>query len=109
MPASVAPACAPASPPPRWPSDADGPVCVGSHQPVGDVTEIVGVGTPSCARRHGLGAAVTSRVVEDADDRSVGTVFLSAGSEDIARVYARLGLRRIGTACIAEPATGRQG
>jgi hypothetical protein len=28
-------------------------------------------------------------------------VFLSAGSEDIARVYGRLGFRRVGTACIA--------
>ena len=31
-------------------------------------------------------------------------VFLSAGSEDIARVYLRVGFRRVGTACIAEPA-----
>jgi hypothetical protein len=32
------------------------------------------------------------------------TVFLSAGSEDIARVYGRLGFERVGTACLAEPA-----
>ncbi|WP_407664330.1 hypothetical protein [Micromonospora parastrephiae] len=31
-------------------------------------------------------------------------VFLSAGSDEIARVYLRVGFRRIGTACIAEPA-----
>jgi GNAT superfamily N-acetyltransferase len=86
--------------------DADGPLAVGSHQPVGDVTEIVGVGTLPVARRRGLGAAVTSRLVDDAHGRGVEIVFLSAGSEDIARVYARLGFRRIGTACIAEPAGG---
>jgi GNAT superfamily N-acetyltransferase len=86
--------------------DADGPLAVGSHQPVGDVTEIVGVGTLPVARRRGLGAAVTSRLVDDAHGRGVEIVFLSAGSEDIARAYARLGFRRIGTACIAEPAGG---
>jgi ribosomal protein S18 acetylase RimI-like enzyme len=84
-------------------TDADGPLCVGSHQPVGDVTEIVGVGTLPAARRRGLAAAVTSRLVEDADARGVEVVFLSAGSEEIARVYGRLGFRRLGTACIAEP------
>jgi ribosomal protein S18 acetylase RimI-like enzyme len=81
-------------------TDADGPLCVGSHQPVGDVSEIVGVGTLPAARRRGLAAAVTSRLVEDADARGVEVVFLSAGSEEIARVYGRLGFRRIGTACM---------
>jgi hypothetical protein len=37
-------------------TDADGPLCVGSHQPVGDVSEIVGVGTLPAARRRGLAA-----------------------------------------------------
>jgi hypothetical protein len=31
-------------------------------------------------------------------------VFLSAGGDDVARVYGRVGFRRVGTACIAEPA-----
>jgi N-acetylglutamate synthase-like GNAT family acetyltransferase len=78
------------------------PLAVGSHQPVGDVTEIVGVATLPAVRRQGLGAAVTGALVQDARDRGVETIFLSAGSEDIARVYARLGFRRVGTACIAE-------
>jgi hypothetical protein len=30
-------------------------------------------------------------------------VFLSAASEDVARVYARIGFHRVGTACIAGP------
>jgi GNAT superfamily N-acetyltransferase len=79
----------------------DGPVAVGSHQPVGDVTEIVGVATLPALRRRGLGAAVTGALVADALAHGARTVFLSAGSEEIARVYARLGFRRIGTACIA--------
>ena len=51
-------------------------------------------------RRQGLGGAVTGALVEDALARGVETVFLSAGSDAIARVYARLGFRRVGTACI---------
>jgi ribosomal protein S18 acetylase RimI-like enzyme len=81
--------------------NAAGPVAVGSHNPVGDVTEVVGVATLPAVRRQGLGAAVTSALVEDALAGGAEVVFLSAGSEDIARVYQRLGFRRIGTACIA--------
>ncbi|MFI9722389.1 GNAT family N-acetyltransferase [Streptomyces sp. NPDC052396] len=76
----------------------------GQHQPVGAVSEIVGVGTLPSARRQGLAAAVTAELVRDAGARrGVATVFLSAGDEDIARLYARLGFRRVGTALIAEP------
>ena len=76
-----------------------GPVAAGAHQPVGAVSEIVGVATLPAVRRQGVGGAVTGALVRDALER-VRTVFLSAGSEDIARVYARLGFRRVGTACI---------
>ncbi len=86
--------------------DGVGPLCIGSHQPVGPVTEIVGVGTLPSARRRGLGAAVTAHLVADAVARGVSTIFLSAGSEDVARMYARVGFERVGTSCIAEPATG---
>jgi ribosomal protein S18 acetylase RimI-like enzyme len=79
----------------------DGPVAVGSHQPVGDVTEVVGVATLPAYRRRGLGGAVTAALVADALAHGTELVFLSAGSEDVARVYARLGFDRIGTACIA--------
>jgi ribosomal protein S18 acetylase RimI-like enzyme len=75
-------------------------VAAGMHQPVGGVTEIVGVATLPAVRRQGLGGAVTGALVEHALANGVETVFLSAGSEDIARVYGRLGFRRIGTACI---------
>jgi len=34
--------------------------------------------------------------------RGVTTVFCSADDDDVARVYAAVGFRRVGTACIAE-------
>ncbi len=77
-----------------------GPAAAGMHQPIGDVTEIVGVATLPAVRRQGLGGAVTGALVEDALEGGTGTVFLSAGSEAIARVYGRLGFRRAATACI---------
>jgi GNAT superfamily N-acetyltransferase len=80
-----------------------GVLAVGSHQPVGAVTEIVGVGTLPAARRRGLAAAVTAALVADARERGAELIFLSAGSEDVARVYGRLGFVRIGTAGLASP------
>jgi len=83
---------------------ADGvPVAVGSHQPVDTVTEITGVATLPAFRRRGIGAALTALLTWDSQERGVRTVFLSAGNEEIARVYERTGFRRIGTACIAAP------
>jgi ribosomal protein S18 acetylase RimI-like enzyme len=82
--------------------DDTGPIAVGSSQPVDGVTEIVGVATLPVARRRGIGAAVTSALVTDARSRGVDLVFLSAGSDDVARVYARVGFRRVGTACVAQ-------
>lgn len=79
------------------------PLCSGMHNPVGPVTEIVGVGTLPAARRRGLGRAVTAALVADARARGAATVFLSAGDADVARMYATLGFRPAGTALIAEP------
>jgi GNAT superfamily N-acetyltransferase len=79
------------------------PVAIGSHQPIEDVSEIVGVGTLPAHRRQGIAAGLTELLVEDALRRGVRTVFLSAGDAAVARVYERLGFRRVGTACIAEP------
>ncbi|GHC45987.1 GNAT family N-acetyltransferase [Streptomyces cinnamoneus] len=80
------------------------PLCAGQHQPVGRVSEVVGIGTLPAARRRGLGLAVTAALVADARARGVTTVFLSAGDEPTARIYARAGFRRVATALIAEPA-----
>jgi len=80
---------------------ADGVVGGGSHRPVGEVTELVGIGVLPAARRAGAGAAITARLVAEARGRGASTVFLSAGSDDVARTYARVGFRRVATACIA--------
>ncbi|MFB9365148.1 GNAT family N-acetyltransferase [Kitasatospora albolonga] len=77
-------------------------LCGGQHQPVGGVTELVGIGTLPSARRQGLGYAVTAALVADARARGVETVFLSAGDENVARIYGRVGFRTVGTALIAE-------
>lgn len=71
---------------------------VGWHQPLDGVSEIVGVSTLPAFRRRGLGAAVTASLVADAIERGVGTVFLSADGDDVARIYARVGFARVGTA-----------
>lgn len=84
-------------------SPGDGAIAVGAFQRVEDVVEIVGVATLPSARRRGLGAAVTARLREHAQSRGAELVFLSAATDDVARMYAGLGFRRIGTACIAEP------
>lgn len=79
-----------------------GPVAVGTLRPVDDVAEIVAVATLPAVRRQGLGGAVTALLVEHALAQGVETVFLSAASDDVARVYERLGFRRCGTACFVQ-------
>jgi ribosomal protein S18 acetylase RimI-like enzyme len=71
---------------------------VGWHQPLDGATEIVGVATLPAYRKRGLAAAVTHELVADARRRGAETVFLSADDDDVARVYRRVGFRRIGTA-----------
>jgi len=83
--------------------DEAGPVAGGSHSPRGSVTEITGVATLPNHRRRGLAAAVTQLLGQDATARGVGTCFLTAGSTDVARVYAGVGFVLAGTSCLAEP------
>jgi ribosomal protein S18 acetylase RimI-like enzyme len=80
-----------------------GAVACGTAIRIGDAAEITGITTLPSARRRGIGAAITAALARRlvADDTDL--IFLSAGSEEIARVYARVGFRRLGTACIAEP------
>ncbi|TDC80300.1 GNAT family N-acetyltransferase [Micromonospora sp. KC606] len=80
-----------------------GALASGMAMRVGDVAEIAGVATLPAARRRGLGAAVTAVLARALLAAGTDLVFLSAGSEEIARVYLRVGFRRVGTACIAEP------
>jgi GNAT superfamily N-acetyltransferase len=79
-----------------------GAVGGGSHNPRGDVTEVVGVGVLPAYRRRGLAAAITARLARHALDIGVRTVFCSAQDDAVARVYESVGFRRVGTACIAE-------
>jgi GNAT superfamily N-acetyltransferase len=86
---------------------ADGrPVGVGSHNPLGSVTEIVGVGVLPAYRRRGIAAALSQALVEEAIRRGIRTIFLSAGDSNSSRVYARIGFASIATACTAEPGRG---
>ena len=80
----------------------DGIVASGAYQRAADVVEIVGVATLPSARRRGLGGAVTAALARRALELGAGTVFLSAADERVARVYAKLGFTRVGTACVAE-------
>lgn len=83
---------------------AEGALAGGMAMRVGDVAEIAGVATLPSARRRGLGAAVTAALARALRDAGTDLIFLSAGSTEIARVYLRVGFRRVGTACVAEPA-----
>jgi ribosomal protein S18 acetylase RimI-like enzyme len=77
-----------------------GAVGGGTHNPRGDVTEIVGVAVLPAQRRRGIAGHLTWALAADAAQAGVRTVFMSAGSDDVARVYEGVGFRRVGTACI---------
>lgn len=82
--------------------DGQGSVGGGSHSPRGATSELTGIAVVPRARRQGVGAAITSALVADAQARGVSTVFLSARDDTVARVYERIGFQRVGTACVAE-------
>ena len=88
--------------------DEDGRVAGGgSASPRGDAAELMGIGVPPFARRRGLGSAITRALVEAVRARGIGTVLLSAGSDDAASIYRQVGFVDVGTACILEmPADG---
>ena len=56
------------------------------------------------ARRRGYASQLTATLARHALTAGAPLVFLSAGDDDVARLYTRVGFRRVGTACIAEPA-----
>jgi ribosomal protein S18 acetylase RimI-like enzyme len=82
--------------------DGAGAVGGGSHNPRGEISEIVGVGMLPGFRRRGMAGAVAHRLARHALDNGVTTVFCGAESDDVARVYEHVGFRRIGTSCVAE-------
>ena len=81
-----------------------GPIGGGSAQPRADVAELTGIATLPAFRRRGVGLAITAALVAEVGRRGVEVVFLSAGGDDIARIYERAGFRRLAHACIAEEA-----
>jgi ribosomal protein S18 acetylase RimI-like enzyme len=74
----------------------------GSHALRDGVTELTGIAVVPAWRRRGVGAALTAVLADDARSQGAATVFLSAASEAVTRVYERVGFVRVGTACIAE-------
>jgi N-acetylglutamate synthase-like GNAT family acetyltransferase len=78
----------------------DGVLAAGALQRALNIAELVGIATLPVARKLGLGGAVTAALAHHAVQTGADTVFLSAASDDVARVYARFGFRRVGTACI---------
>ena len=80
------------------------PVAVGSHHPVvvdgEEVSEVTGVATLPRLRGRGLGAGVASALVAHARE-TAHLVFLTAGDDDVARVYERVGFARLATTAVA--------
>jgi GNAT superfamily N-acetyltransferase len=81
------------------------PVAVGAHHPLDvdgtEVTEVTGVATLPRLRGRGLGAGLTSALAEHARE-TADLVFLTAGDDDVARVYERVGFAWIGTTGVAD-------
>jgi ribosomal protein S18 acetylase RimI-like enzyme len=85
-------------------SPTEGILTCGSVQRVGGVGEIAGVATLPSARRRGYASQLTASLARRTLLAGDDLVFLSAGDDDVARLYSRVGFRRIGTACIGQPA-----
>lgn len=81
------------------------PVAVGSHHPLdvegAQVSEIVGVATLPRLRSRGLGAGLVSALVADARE-TADVVFLTAGDDDVARMYERVGFAQLTTIAVAD-------
>ncbi|HET8970635.1 MAG TPA: GNAT family N-acetyltransferase [Candidatus Nanopelagicales bacterium] len=75
----------------------------GTHQPLEDVTEIVGVAVLPTYRRRGIGALLTAALTRDAGEGGADVVMLTAGSDCAARVYEGIGFVRVGEAGEAVP------
>ncbi|BBH67000.1 hypothetical protein ACTI_36850 [Actinoplanes sp. OR16] len=85
-------------------SPAEGILATATSQRVGQVAEVVGVATLPSARNRGYASQLTATLTGRLLARGVDLVLLSAGDDDVARLYTRVGFRRVGTACVAQPA-----
>jgi len=68
-----------------------------------DATEVVAIGVRPSVRRRGIGVALAGVLARHARDAGIGTIFLGAESDAVARIYERAGFVRVGTAGLAEP------
>ena len=81
----------------------EGIVGVGSAQPVVDLAsgicaaELTGIGVLPSHRRYGIAAAITGALSNEAAVLGVEVLLLSAQSDDVARVYERVGFQRVAT------------
>ncbi|HYI20043.1 MAG TPA: GNAT family N-acetyltransferase, partial [Solirubrobacteraceae bacterium] len=76
----------------------------GSHHPVGEVSELTGIGVLPEARGRGIGAALTALLAADASAAGATLLVLSAADDAVARMYERVGFARVGTACFGRAA-----
>ncbi len=84
-----------------------GPVGGGTFTAVEGVAELTGIAVLPAYRRRGLAAQITKAMADAARAHGVTTVFCSAQSDDVARVYEGIGFHRVATACIAEARADR--
>jgi len=85
-------------------SAADGILASGMLQSVGAVGEIAGVATLPTARNRGYASQLTASLARHGLQHGLDLIFLSSADDNVARLYSKVGFRRVGTACIAEPA-----
>jgi ribosomal protein S18 acetylase RimI-like enzyme len=81
----------------------DGILATGVLMSAGGVGEVAGVATLPSARKRGYASQLTATLARYGLDHGLELIFLSATDDDVARMYTRVGFRRIGTACIASP------
>jgi ribosomal protein S18 acetylase RimI-like enzyme len=84
-------------------SATDGILATGVLMSAGDVGEVAGVATLPSARRRGYASQLTATLARYGVEHGLKLIFLSATDDDVARMYTRVGFRRLGTACIASP------
>ncbi|GLY01943.1 GNAT family N-acetyltransferase [Actinoplanes sp. NBRC 101535] len=85
-------------------SPTDGILAVATGQRHGDTAEVAGVATLPSARNQGYASQLTATLAGHLLRSGAGLIFLAAGDDDTARLYTKVGFRRVGTACIGEPA-----
>jgi GNAT superfamily N-acetyltransferase len=84
-------------------SPTEGILATGVLMRDGETAEIAGVATLPAVRGRGYASQLTAALARQALTDGAHLVFLSAGDDDVARLYTKVGFRRVGTACIAEP------